>query len=152
MPPNYTTAFANRLDGLCEFEVREAKDGDSVRPGLALIAPGNYHMLLSRSGANYYVKVKSGPLVHHQRPAVDVLFKSVARYAGANAAGVILTGMGKDGAEGLLEMRNSGAKTVAQDEASCVVYGMPKAAVDIGAAERIKPLYDIPGTILSFFS
>lgn len=152
MPPNFTTAFANRLDGLCEFEVREAKDGDSVRPGLALIAPGNYHMLLSRSGANYYVKVKSGPLVHHQRPAVDVLFKSVARYAGANAAGVILTGMGKDGAEGLLEMRNSGAKTIAQDEASCVVYGMPKAAVEIGAAERIKPLYDIPGTILSFFS
>jgi len=152
MPPNFTTAFAARLNTLCEFEVREAKDGDSVRPGLALIAPGNYHMLLSRSGANYYVKVKSGPLVHHQRPAVDVLFKSVARYAGANAAGVILTGMGKDGAEGLLEMKGTGAKTIAQNEATCVVYGMPKAAVEIGAAERIMPLLDIPGAVLAAFS
>jgi len=151
MPPNFTTAFAARLDTLCEIDVREAKDGDSVRPGLALIAPGNYHMLLSRSGANYFVKVKSGPLVHHQRPAVDVLFKSVARYAGGNAAGVILTGMGKDGAEGLLEMRTLGAKTIAQNEASCVVYGMPKAAVELGAADRILSLDDIPAAILSVF-
>lgn len=152
MPPNFTTAFAARLDSLCEFEVREAKDGDSVRPGLALIAPGNYHMLLSRSGANYYVKVKTGPLVHHQRPAVDVLFKSVARYAGANASGIILTGMGKDGAAGLLEMRNTGSRTIAQDESSCVVYGMPKAAVELGAAEKIMHLNDIPGAIIGMFS
>ena len=109
MPPNFTTAFAARLNDICPFEVKEAADGDRVHPGLAIIAPGNYHMLLSRSGANYYVRVKSGPLVHHQRPAVDVLFRSVARYAGANAAGVILTGMGKDGAAGLLEMKNAGA-------------------------------------------
>ena len=151
MPPNFTTAFAGRLNGLCEFEVREAKNGDSVHPGLALIAPGNYHMLLSRSGASYYVKVKSGPFVHHQRPAVDVLFKSVARYAGANAAGVILTGMGKDGAEGLLEMKNAGAKTISQDEASSVVFGMPKVAIEMGAADRILGLDNIPHAILASF-
>jgi len=151
MPPNFTTAFSQRLNGICEFEVREAKDGDSVHPGLALIAPGNFHMLLSRSGAKYYVKVKSGPLVHHQRPAVDVLFKSVARCAGSNAVGVILTGMGKDGAEGLLEMKNSGARTIGQDEASCVVYGMPKAAHEIGAVDRAMNLKDIPVAILSSF-
>jgi len=152
MPPNFTTAFASRLNDICEFEVREAKNGDSVIPGLALIAPGNFHMLLSRSGAKYYVRVKSGPLVHHQRPAVDVLFKSVARYAGANAAGVILTGMGKDGAEGLLEMRNTGARTISQDEASSVVFGMPKAALEIGASQQVLHLHDIPGAILAVFS
>lgn len=151
MPPNFTTAFAGRLNGLCEFEVREAKNGDSVHPGLALIAPGNYHMLLSRSGASYYVKVKSGPFVHHQRPAVDVLFKSVARYAGANAAGVILTGMGKDGAEGLLEMKNTGAKTISQDEASSVVFGMPKVAIELGAADRVLGLDNIPHAIIASF-
>ena len=151
MPPNFTTAFAGRLNGLCEFEVREAKNGDSVHPGLALIAPGNYHMLLSRSGASYYVKVKSGPFVHHQRPAVDVLFKSVARYAGANAAGVILTGMGKDGAEGLLEMKNAGAKTISQDEASSVVFGMPKVAIEMGATDKILGLDNIPHAILASF-
>ena len=106
-------------------------------------------MLLSRSGANYYVRVKSGPLVHHQRPAVDVLFRSVARYAGANAAGVILTGMGKDGAAGLLEMKNAGAKTIAQDESSCVVFGMPKEAIKLGAADSVMGLDDIPGKIVS---
>ena len=151
MPPNFTTAFAERLNGLCEFEVKEAADGDTVRPGLALIAPGNYHMLLNRSGARYYVRVRTGPMVHHQRPAVDVLFKSVARYAGANAAGVILTGMGKDGAEGLLEMKNNGAKTIGQDEASCVVYGMPREAAARGAVERVLDLYDIPAGILNCF-
>lgn len=151
MPPKFTTAFAERLNGICEFEVKEAADGDTVRPGLALIAPGNYHMLLNRSGARYFVRVRTGPMVHHQRPAVDVLFKSVARYAGANAAGVILTGMGKDGADGLLEMKNNGAKTIGQDEASCVVYGMPREAALKGAVDRVLDLYDIPAAILSSF-
>jgi len=149
MPPKFTTAFANRLNDLCQIEVREAKDGDSVLPGLALIAPGNYHMLLRRSGARYYVEVKSGPLVCHQRPSVDVLFCSVAQYAGANAVGVIMTGMGKDGAKGLLEMRNGGGRTIAQDEASCVVYGMPKEAVRSGAVEHVVPLDRIPETIFT---
>ncbi|MFC1552576.1 chemotaxis response regulator protein-glutamate methylesterase [Candidatus Latescibacterota bacterium] len=151
MPPNFTTAFAGRLNDMCAFDVKEAADGDLVRPGLALIAPGNFHMLLSRSGANYYVKVKTGPMVHHQRPAVDVLFKSVARYAGSNSAGVILTGMGKDGAEGLLEMKNIGAKTIAQDESTCVVFGMPKEAIKLGAADSVLKLNDISGRILSLF-
>ncbi len=151
MPPNFTTAFAARLNEMCAFEVKEASDGDTVRPGLALIAPGNYHMLLSRSGAHYYVKVKTGPMVHHQRPAVDVLFKSVARYAGSNAAGILLTGMGKDGAEGLLEMRQSGAETIAQDESTCVVFGMPKEAIKLGASSYIMRLGDIPGKIVSIF-
>jgi two-component system chemotaxis response regulator CheB len=115
MPPRFTTAFANRLNGLCQVEVREAKDGDAVLPGTALIAPGNYHMLLKRVGGTYYVEVKTGPLVFHQRPSVDVLFLSVARFAGANALGVIMTGMGRDGAAGLLEMKKAGAYTVAQD-------------------------------------
>jgi len=151
MPPKFTTAFAQRLNSLCSFEVREASDGDSVRPGLALLAPGNYHMMLARSGARYYVKVVSGPMVHHQRPAVDVLFKSVARYAGANAAGVILTGMGKDGAEGLLEMKNAGAPTIGQDENSCVVFGMPKEAIKVGSVDRVLDLSDIPGAIMTSF-
>ncbi len=147
MPPRFTTAFANRLDGLCQIEVREAKDGDSVLPGLALIAPGNYHMLLRRSGARYYVEVKSGPLVCHQRPSVDVLFHSVAQYVGANAVGVIMTGMGRDGARGMLEMRSAGAHTVAQDEASCVVFGMPKEAIKQGGVEVVVPLDEIPSTV-----
>lgn len=147
MPPRFTTAFANRLNDLCEIEVREAEDGDSVLPGLALIAPGNYHMLLRRSGARYYVEVKTGPLVCHQRPSVDVLFYSVAQYAGANAVGVIMTGMGRDGAKGLLEMRNGGAHTIGQDEASCVVYGMPKEAVRGGAVEHVVSLDQIPETV-----
>ena len=151
MPPNFTTAFAERLNTLCEFEVKEAEDGDTVRPGLALIAPGNYHMIFQRSGARYFVRVKTGPMVHHQRPAVDVTFKSVARYAGSNAAGVILTGMGKDGAEGLLEMKQAGARTIAQDEASCVVFGMPKEAIKLGAADRVLNLFDIPAAIMGCF-
>lgn len=147
MPPRFTTAFANRLNTLCQIEVREAKNGDSLYPGLALIAPGNYHMVLKRSGARYYVEVKTGPLVCHQRPSVDVLFHSVAQYAGANAVGVIMTGMGADGAQGMAEMRQVGARTIAQDEASCVVYGMPKEAVRQGGVERVVTLNDIPGAI-----
>ncbi|HOV85477.1 MAG TPA: chemotaxis response regulator protein-glutamate methylesterase [Syntrophobacteraceae bacterium] len=148
MPPRFTTAFANRLNDLCQIEVREAKDGDSVLPGLALIAPGNYHMVLRRSGARYYVEVKTGPLVCHQRPSVDVLFHSVAQYAGANAVGVILTGMGRDGAGGMLEMKKAGAPTIAQDEASCVVFGMPKEAIRMGGVQQVVSLQQIPHTVL----
>jgi two-component system chemotaxis response regulator CheB len=149
MPPKFTTAFAERLNGQCKIEVKESENGDSVRPGRALIAPGNYHMLLRRSGAGYYVSVKSGPLVHHQRPSIDVLFKSTSEYAGANAVGVILTGMGSDGARGLLRMREAGARTISQDEASCVVYGMPKEAVQMGAVEKVVPLDRIPQKIIN---
>jgi two-component system chemotaxis response regulator CheB len=152
MPPRFTTAFANRLNTLCQIEVREAKDGDSVLPGIALIAPGNFHMLLKRVGGTYYTEVKTGPLVFHQRPAVDVLFHSVARHAGANALGVIMTGMGRDGAAGMLEMRKAGAYTIAQDEASCVVFGMPKEAIKMGAAECIVPLSEIPRALLKELS
>jgi two-component system chemotaxis response regulator CheB len=144
MPANFTAAFADRLNSLCQIAVKEARDNDSVVPGLALIAPGNFHMILRRSGARYYVEVKTGPMVHHQRPAVDILFKSTAKYAGANAIGVILTGMGADGAEGLLEMKNAGAETIAQDENSCVVFGMPKEAIKMGAADKVLPLDKIP--------
>ena len=152
MPPRFTTAFANRLNTLCQIEVREAKDGDSVLPGIALIAPGNFHMLLKRVGGTYYTEVKTGPLVFHQRPAVDVLFHSVARFAGANALGVIMTGMGRDGAAGLLEMRKAGAYTIAQDETSCVVFGMPKEAIKMGAAETVVPLSEIPRALLKELS
>ena len=117
-------------------------------PGTALLAPGNYHMILRRSGARYYVEVKTGPMVHHQRPAVDILFKSTARYAGANAIGVILTGMGADGAQGLKEMKDAGAGTIAQDEKSCVVFGMPKEAIKLGAVDRVLPLENIAAEIL----
>lgn len=140
MPAKFTTAFAERLDGICQIAVKEAQNNDSVTPGTALIAPGNYHMILRRSGARYYVDIKTGPMVHHQRPAVDILFKSTAQYAGPNSIGVILTGMGADGAEGLLNMKEAGAATIAQDERTCVVYGMPKEAVKLGAADKIVPL------------
>jgi len=143
MPANFTTSFAERLDSLCQMTVKEAQDNDSVVPGTVLIAPGNYHMIFRRSGARYYVEVKTGPMVHHQRPAVDILFKSTARYAGANAIGVLLTGMGSDGAEGLLDLKNGGAATIAQDEQSCVVFGMPKEAIKLGAADRVLPLDQI---------
>ena len=149
MPANFTSAFATSLDRLSALEVREAKDNDTVRQGLALLAPGNYHMTLRRSGARYYVNMNQGPMVHHQRPAVDVLFASVAKYAGGNAIGVILTGMGKDGAEGLNQMKQSGAVTMGQDEKSCVVYGMPKAAFDIGAVGIVKSLNDIPNELIN---
>jgi len=148
MPEHFTRAFADRLNEVCEIKVKEAEDGDKVVPGQVLIAPGNYHMLLRRSGAMYYVQVKSGPLVSRHRPSVDVLFKSVARYAGKNAIGVILTGMGGDGAEGLLEMKKSGANTIAQNEASCVVFGMPKVAIELGAVDKIAGLGKIPEQIL----
>lgn len=143
MPARFTTSFAERLNELCDVNVREAQNGDTVTHGTVLIAPGNYHMLLRRSGARYYVEVKTGPLVHYQRPAVDILFRSVARYAGANALGIILTGMGKDGAQGLLEMKNAGALTIGQNESSCVVYGMPKEAKQIGAVDYVEDIYRI---------
>ena len=148
MPALFTKQFADRLNKLSAMEVREAQENDSVLPGVALVAPGDKHLLLRRSGARYYVSVKDGPLVHRQRPSVDVLFRSVARTAGKNAIGVILTGMGADGAEGLVEMLQAGAHTMAQDEASCVVFGMPKVAIELGAAERVLPLKDIPDAIL----
>jgi two-component system chemotaxis response regulator CheB len=148
MPEKFTAAFAARLNGLCEIEVREAQNGDRVIPGRALIAPGGRHMLLRRSGAQYQVEVVDGPLVNRHRPSVDVLFRSVAKVAGRNALGIIMTGMGDDGAAGLLEMFNAGALTVAQDEASCVVYGMPKEAVKRGAARKIVGLDAIAAEIL----
>jgi len=148
MPANFTTAFAERLNSLCQITVKEARDNDSVTIGSALIAPGNFHMILRRSGARYYVEIKTGPMVHHQRPAVDILFKSTAKNAGANAIGVILTGMGADGAEGLLEMKKTGARTIAQDEATCVVFGMPKEAIKMGAADRVVPLNQIASEIV----
>lgn len=148
MPANFTTAFAARLNDLSQIAVKEAEDNDSVTPGTALLAPGNYHMILRRSGARYYVEVKTGPMVHHQRPAVDVLFKSTAKYAGANAIGVILTGMGADGAEGLLEMKKAGAGTIAQDERSCVVFGMPKEAIKLGAADKVVSIEQIASEII----
>jgi len=148
MPEKFTAEFAARLDSICSISVREAKNNDRVVPGLALIAPGGKHMLLRRNGAQYYVDVIDGPLVNRHRPSVDVLFRSVAKCAGANALGIIMTGMGDDGAAGLLEMRKAGAHTVAQDEESCVVYGMPKEAVARGAVEKSVPLGGIAREIL----
>jgi len=148
MPANFTTAFAERLNNLCQITVREAVDNDSVTAGTALLAPGNYHMILRRSGARYYVEIKTGPMVHHQRPAVDVLFKSTAKYAGANSIGVILTGMGSDGAEGMLEMKKTGAATIAQDEKSCVVFGMPKEAIKLNAVDYVLPIDQIASQIV----
>jgi two-component system, chemotaxis family, protein-glutamate methylesterase/glutaminase len=148
MPESFTAAFAARLNEICPMEVREARDGDPVVPGLALLAPGNRHLLLQRSGARYQVAVKDGPQVYHQRPSVDVLFQSVAKHAGGNAVGVLLTGMGCDGAKGLLSMRESGAMTIAQDESSCVVFGMPKEAIRLGAAMQVLRLSQISQGIL----
>jgi two-component system chemotaxis response regulator CheB len=152
MPEHFTASFAQRLNETCRMEVREAKNGDLVSPGLALLAPGNFHMTLNRSGARYYVEIKDGPRVHHQRPAVDNLFKSVAQHAGPNAVGVILTGMGADGADGMLNMRQAGAHTLAQDEASCVVFGMPKEAINRGAAKDVVPLARMSDKILQSLS
>lgn len=152
MPAQFTRAFAERLNTLSAMEVREAQDGDRIGPGRALIAPGNFHMLLRRRGAEYFVQVKNGPLVKRHRPSVDVLFGSVARYAGPNAVGVLMTGMGDDGAAGLKEMRDAGAATIAQDEQTSVVYGMPREAVLIGAATHISPLPAIPAKILELTS
>ena len=150
MPEKFTALFADRLNTLCQLEVREARDGDRVLPGLALIAPGGRHMMLRRSGAQYMVEVVDGPLVNRHKPSVDVLFRSVAQVAGRNALGIIMTGMGDDGALGLREMHNAGARTLAQDEASCVVYGMPKEAVKLGGVDRIVPLERVAHEILAF--
>jgi two-component system chemotaxis response regulator CheB len=148
MPEYFTKSFADRLNSICEIEVKEAESGDRVIPGRAIIAPGNKHMVLKRSGAQYLVELKDGPLVFHQRPAVEVLFNSVAMYAGANAVGMILTGMGKDGAKGLLAMKEAGAYTIVQDEASSVVWGMPGEAYKVGAATVVLPLKKIAAEAL----
>jgi two-component system, chemotaxis family, protein-glutamate methylesterase/glutaminase len=148
MPEVFTRAFADRLDQTCRIDVKEAQSGDRVRSGSALIAPGNRHTRLVRSGAHYTVEVTDGPLVSRHRPSVDVLFRSVAQAAGPNAIGVIMTGMGADGADGLLEMRDAGAVTLAQDEATCVVFGMPKEAITRGAVEEVVPLSRMPAAVL----
>ena len=150
MPERFTAMFAERLDSLCQPEVREAKSGDRVLPGRALIAPGGRHMMLRRSGAQYYVEVADGPLVNRHKPSVDVLFRSVAQVAGRNALGVIMTGMGDDGARGLKEMHTAGARTVAEDESTCVVFGMPREAIKLGGVDRIVPLHAIPGEIIAY--
>ena len=149
MPENFTTAFAKRLNETCAVEVREARDNDHVVPGLALIAPGNRHMLLQRSGGNYLVRIKNGVPVYYQRPSVDVLFHSVAKHAGRNAVGVLLTGMGADGAKGLLAMRRNQAYTLAQDEATSIVFGMPKEAIRLGAADEVVPLEAVSRSIIN---
>lgn len=149
IPAVFSRAFAERLNGICRIAVKEAEDGDTLRDGLALVAPGDLHMVLRRSGGRYFVNVKTGPRVCYQRPSVDVLFQSVSDAAGANAVGVLLTGMGSDGAQGLLRMRHAGAHTIAQDEASCVVFGMPREAILIGAAAEVVPLSAVAAAILS---
>lgn len=148
MPEKFTAGFAERLNKLCRVTVKEAVDGDSVLRGQALIAPGNKHMLLKRSGARYYVEVRDGPFVNRHRPSVDVLFRSTARYAGQNAVGVIMTGMGDDGAKGMLEMKEARAYTIAQDEATCVVFGMPNEAIKLGGVDRILPLGSIASEVV----
>ena len=149
MPEAFTAAFAKRLDGLCQVSVKEAETNDRVIPGQVLIAPGGKHMLMRRSGAQYRVEVKDGPLVSRHRPSVDVLFRSCAQSAGPNAVGIIMTGMGDDGAKGMKEMFDAGAFTVAQDEASCIVYGMPKEAVKLGGVSKTLPLHSIPEIIVN---
>jgi two-component system chemotaxis response regulator CheB len=149
MPEKFTALFAQRLNQICEMEVQEARNGQRVITGLVLIAPGGKHMSVKRNGAQYLVEVRDGPPVNRHRPSVDVLFRSVAKCAGRNALGVIMTGMGDDGARGLLEMREAGARTVAQDEDSCVVFGMPKEAIKLGAAERVLPLSRIPEALMA---
>lgn len=148
MPEKFTASFAARLNSLCQIEVREARNNDRIHPGLALIAPGGKHMMVTRSGAFYHVQVVDGPLVNRHRPSVDVLFRSVAKFAGRNATGIIMTGMGDDGARGLKEMLDAGSATVAQDEASCVVFGMPKEAIKLNAAQRVMGLQEMAQVIL----
>ncbi len=150
MPELFTRAFADRLNTLCRITVKEAQSNDTVLRGQALIAPGNHHMLIKRSGARYYVEIKEGPLVCRHRPSVDVLFRSAARYAGQNAVGVILTGMGDDGARGMLEMKQAGAKTIAQNEETCVVFGMPNEAIKRSAVDKVVPLESVAGAMLAF--
>lgn len=151
MPEHFTRSFANRLDTICKITVKEAENNDSVIRGRALIAPGNHHMLLKRSGARYYVEIKEGPLVNRHRPSVDVLFRSTARYAGSNAVGIIMTGMGDDGAKGLLEMKEAEAFTIAQDEKTCVVFGMPNEAIKLNATKKILPLDQIAPYLVSHY-
>jgi two-component system chemotaxis response regulator CheB len=150
MPEKFTAMFAERLDSLCQIQVLEAKNGDRVIPGRALIAPGGKHMMLKRNGAQYVVDVADGPLVNRHKPSVDVLFRSVAKFAGANALGIIMTGMGDDGARGMKEMHDAGAKTIAQDEASCVVFGMPKEAIKLGCVDQTLALDKIPLAITTY--
>ena len=150
MPEKFTAMFAERLNSLCEIEVREARNGDRVIPGRALIAPGGKHMMLKRSGAQYLVEVVDGPLVNRHKPSVDVLFRSVAKFAGANALGIIMTGMGDDGARGMKEMHDAGAKTIAQDERSCVVFGMPKEAIKLGGVDQTMALDQIPNAMIAY--
>ncbi len=149
IPKTFSKAFADRLNSVCALEVKEACDGDDLGPGRALVAPGDLHMVLRRNGSGYRVQLQDGPKVCYQRPAVDVMFSSVAAIVKEKAVGVLLTGMGADGAQGLLTMKKAGASTIAQDEASCVVYGMPREAVRVGAVERVLPLGSIPGAILN---
>ena len=152
MPAVFTAMFAERLNGLCEIEVLEARQGNRVQPGRALVAPGGKHLMLKRIGGQYSVDVAEGPPVNRHRPSVDVLFRSVAKYAGANALGIIMTGMGDDGAQGLKEMHDAGARTIAQDEASSVVFGMPKEAIKLGAVDLTLHLNQIPAAIANFGS
>ena len=152
MPEGFTRSFANRLDKLCKISVKEAEGGERVLPGHAYLAPGHSHLMLVRSGANYMTRLDQGPPVNRHRPSVDVLFSSAAVSAGKNAVGVILTGMGKDGAAGMLEMKQAGAYNLAQDEASCVVFGMPKEAIAAGATHDVGPLHELPGRVLAFFA
>jgi len=149
MPEKFTAMFAERLDSICQMNVREAKSGDRVIPGRALIAPGGRHMMLRRSGAQYHVDVADGPLVNRHKPSVDVLFRSVAQAAGRNALGIIMTGMGDDGARGLLEMHGAGAATVAEDESTCIVFGMPKEAIKLGGVDKVLPLDQISHEIVA---
>ncbi len=148
MPEQFTKSFADRLNQLCKITVKEAENNDTIIRGRALIAPGNHHMILKRSGARYYVEINDGPLVNRHRPSVDVLFRSTAKYAGQNAIGIIMTGMGDDGAKGMLEMKESGAYTIAQDEKTCIVFGMPKEAIKLNAADDIVPLQQIASLML----
>lgn len=148
MPENFTKSFANRLDSICAVSVKQADNGDTVLPGRVLLAPGNKHMMIKRSGARYYVEIKDGPLVSRHRPSVDVLFRSGARYVGKNAVGVILTGMGDDGAKGMRELKEAGAYNIAQDEKSSVVFGMPKVAIEMGGVDSILPLKDIAADVI----
>ena len=150
MPEGFTKSFAKRLDGICKISVMEAQGGERILPGHAYIAPGHSHLLLSRSGANYVTAIEDSEPVNRHRPSVDVLFRSAARCAGKNAVGVILTGMGKDGAEGMLEMKNAGAYNFAQDEATCVVFGMPKEAIAVGAVDEVLALNDLPANVLNY--
>ncbi|MBW1780229.1 MAG: chemotaxis response regulator protein-glutamate methylesterase [Deltaproteobacteria bacterium] len=149
MPEKFTSAFAETLNRNCRMEVKEAHDKDHVIPGKALVCPGNHHMVINRKGGGYLVRIKNGPMVHYQRPSVDVLFQSVAKNVSSNAVGVLLTGMGADGAKGLLAMKDSGAFTIAQDEETCVVFGMPREAIQIGAVDEIVPLPQISGSIIA---